>query len=93
MRLLLLGLLVAASPAAAAVPLAQVEARANALEPRVIAWRRDIHQHPELGNREVRTAALVAAHLKRLGYEVREKVGVTGVIGVLKGGKPGGSWR
>lgn len=90
MRMLLLGLLVAASPAAAAVPLAEVEARAKALEPKVIAWRRDIHQHPELGNRETRTAALVAAHLKRLGYEVREKVGVTGVIGVLKGGKPGG---
>jgi amidohydrolase len=82
-------LLLAASPAAAAVPIERVETAANAVEPRVIAWRRDIHQNPELGNREVRTAALVAAHLRKLGFEVREKVGVTGVIGVLKGGKPG----
>src|SRR5262249_4294690 len=52
--------------------------------PQVVAWRRDIHQHPELGNRETRTAALVAAQLKSLGIEVR-----TGVGGVLKGGKPG----
>lgn len=89
MRALLLACVMAAAPAAATVPLARVEAAADALEPRVIGWRRDIHQNPELGNRETRTAALVAAHLKRLGYEVREKVGVTGVIGVLKGGKPG----
>jgi amidohydrolase len=79
-----------ASPATAAVPLAEVEARAEAVEAKVIAWRRNIHQNPELGNRETRTAALVAAHLTRLGYAVREKVGVTGVIGVLRGGKPGG---
>ncbi len=90
MRMLLLGFLVAAAPAAAAVPLDTVTARADAVEPKVIGWRRDIHRNPELGNREVRTAALVAAHLRTLGYEVREKVGVTGVIGILKGGKPGG---
>lgn len=57
--------------------------------PRVIAWRRDIHEHPELSNREVRTGALVAAHLKALGLEVREKVAHTGVVGVLRGGRPG----
>lgn len=91
MRMLLPALLMAATPAAATVPLAAVEQRANAVEAKVIGWRRDIHQNPELGNRETRTAALVAAHLKKLGYEVREKVGVTGVIGVLKGGKPGGT--
>ncbi|MCX7070270.1 MAG: amidohydrolase [Gammaproteobacteria bacterium] len=62
---------------------------ADALEPRVIEWRRDIHANPELGNREVRTAALVADHLKRLGYEVRTGVGVTGIVAVLRGGKPG----
>ncbi len=62
---------------------------ADQIEPRVIAWRRDIHAHPELGNREVRTAALVAEHLKRLGYEVRTGVGVTGVVAVLRGGRPG----
>ena len=55
-----------------------------------IAWRRDIHEHPELGNREVRTAGVVAAHLRALGFdEVREKVAHTGVVGVLRGGKPG----
>lgn len=62
---------------------------ADQLEPRVIEWRRDIHANPELGNREVRTAALVADHLKRLGYEVRTGVGVTGVVAVLRGGRPG----
>lgn len=62
---------------------------ASALQPKLVEWRRHIHQHPELGNREVQTAAYVAAHLRSLGIEVREKVGVTGVVGVLKGGKPG----
>ena len=56
---------------------------------RVVAWRRDIHQHPELGNREFRTSALVASHLRALGIEVREKVAHTGVVGVLRGGRPG----
>lgn len=55
----------------------------------VIAWRRDIHEHPELGNREFRTSKIVADHLRALGIEVREHVGKTGVVGVLKGGKPG----
>ena len=59
------------------------------LEAKVIAWRRDLHQHPELGNREFRTSKIVAQHLKSLGIEVREKVAHTGVVGVLKGGKPG----
>ncbi len=60
------------------------------VEPRVVAWRRDFHQNPELGNREFRTSAIVAAHLKGLGFdEVREKVAHTGVVGVLRGGKPG----
>jgi len=61
----------------------------KAIEQKVIDWRRDIHQHPELGNQEKRTAALVAAHLKKLGFEVREGVAVTGVVATLKGGKPG----
>lgn len=89
MRQLPLAALLLATPAAAAVPLSAVETEADAVEAKVISWRRDIHQHPELGNREVRTAALVAKQLRALGYEVREKVGVTGVVGVLKGGKPG----
>ena len=90
MRQFALAALLMSAPAPAAVPLAKVEAAADAIEAKVIGWRRDIHQHPELGNREVRTAALVAKHLRALGYEVREKVGVTGVVGVLKGGRPGG---
>ena len=59
------------------------------IEQKVIDWRRDIHEHPELGNREVRTAALVTKHLKALGMDVQTNVGVTGVLGVLKGGLPG----
>lgn len=60
-----------------------------AVEKRVIGWRRDIHQHPELSGQEVRTAALVAAHLKKLGMEVTTGVGGHGVVGLLKGGQPG----
>ena len=70
-----------------------IEREAKAVEAKMIAWRRDIHQNPELGNREIRTSALVAEHLKKLGYEVREKVAHTGVVAVLKGGKPGRSSR
>lgn len=55
----------------------------------ITAWRRDLHEHPELGNREVRTSALIAAELKTLGYSVRTGIARTGVVGVLKGGKPG----
>jgi amidohydrolase len=62
---------------------------ARGVESRVVAWRRDIHQHPELGNREFRTSALVAQHLRSLGIEVREKIAHTGVVGVLRGGRPG----
>ncbi|MBK9470913.1 MAG: amidohydrolase [bacterium] len=72
------------------VPLPEINARVDAVAARVVAWRRDIHQHPELANRESRTGALVAAHLKQLGLEVREGVAHTGVVGVLRGAKPGG---
>lgn len=60
-----------------------------AIKPQVIAWRRHIHQYPELSNREVKTAEYVANHLRKLGLEVRTQVGLTGVVGILKGGKPG----
>src|SRR4029450_8482629 len=63
---------------------------AHAVEARMIAWRRDIHANPELGNQEKRTSGLVAQHLKALGYEVREGVAVPGVVGLLQGeGGPG----
>ena len=69
----------------------RIAALTAALEPQVIAWRRDLHQHPELGNREFRTAAIVAEHLRSLGLdEVKTGVAHTGVVGVLRGGKPGG---
>jgi len=59
------------------------------IEPQCIAWRRQLHQNPELGNREFKTAKLVADHLRSLGIEVKEGVAHTGVVGILKGGKPG----
>lgn len=68
---------------------AKMDKLAEKLEPKVIAWRRDFHQNPELSNRETRTAKIVAEHLKSLGLEVREGVAKTGVVGILKGGKPG----
>lgn len=67
----------------------QVRKDAAAIESQLIEWRRDIHQHPELGEQETRTAKLVADHLTRLGMEVRSNIARTGVVGILKGGKPG----
>jgi amidohydrolase len=68
---------------------AEIDRRATQLEGKVVAWRRDIHQNPELGNREVRTAKLVADHLRSLGIAVKTGVAHTGVVGVLRGGRPG----
>ncbi len=68
---------------------AEIAARVERLAPRMIEFRHDIHQHPELSNRETRTAALVATELRRLGLEVRTGIARTGVVGVLRGGKPG----
>ncbi|MGB8194045.1 MAG: amidohydrolase [Chitinophagaceae bacterium] len=67
----------------------RIDAAADKIEPKTIAWRRDFHEHPELGNSEVRTAKIVADHLRSLGIEVKEGVGKTGVVGILKGAKPG----
>jgi len=67
----------------------KINAAADKIEVKCISWRRDIHQNPELGNNEVRTAKLIADHLRTLGIEVKEKVGKTGVVGILKGAKPG----
>lgn len=67
----------------------QISASADKIEPKVIQWRQDFHQNPELGNRETRTAGIVAKHLKSLGMEVKTGVAVTGVVGILRGAKPG----
>jgi amidohydrolase len=67
----------------------KIDSKASSLEAKVVEWRRDIHQNPELGNAETRTAKKIADHLRALGIEVQEGVAVTGVIGILKGGKPG----
>ena len=63
-----------------------VEAGVQAAMPNVVAWRRDFHEHPELGNREFRTAGIIAAHLRELGMEVQTEVAHTGGVGVLRGG-------
>jgi amidohydrolase len=79
---------------ACAVPVAagteaEINAAADKVTPKVIAWRRHLHQNPELGNREVKTAAYVEAHLRKLGLEARTKIAKTGVVGVLRGALPG----
>jgi amidohydrolase len=71
------------------VPLESITSLSNGLSEQVITWRRDFHQNPELSNREYRTAAIVAEHLQSLGMEVQTGIAHTGVVGTLKGGKPG----
>src|SRR5215475_9067242 len=67
----------------------EIRQRAAEIEGKLIAWRRDIHENPELGEQETRTAGLVADHLDKLGLEVKTGVARTGVIALLRGGKPG----
>jgi len=90
---LLAGLGLLATAPAARAQRATLDARISQLaaaeQAKVVGWRRDLHEHPELGNEENRTAALIAAQLKALGMEVQTGVGRTGVVGLLKGGKPG----
>jgi amidohydrolase len=66
-----------------------IEQKAKAVLPKLIEWRRHLHEHPELSNREVKTAEYVATHLKALGLEVQTGVAKTGVVAILRGGKPG----
>jgi amidohydrolase len=68
---------------------AAIDAAADKIEPQTIAWRRDFHEHPELGNREIRTSKIIADYLRSLGLEVKEGVGKTGVVGILRGAAPG----
>ncbi|MGD8476759.1 MAG: amidohydrolase [Burkholderiales bacterium] len=67
----------------------QVDKDIIGIQDRILDWRRDIHEHPELSNRETRTSALVAAHLRELGMEVQTGIAHTGVVGILKGARPG----
>ena len=67
----------------------KISQKSGSLESKVIAWRRDFHQNPELGNREFKTSEKIAAHLRSLGIEVQTGVAKTGVVGILRGGKPG----
>lgn len=67
----------------------KVDKQARDIEQKMIDWRRDLHQNPELSNREFKTSAKVAEHLKSLGIEVQTGIAHTGVVGILKGGKPG----
>jgi amidohydrolase len=91
----LLPLALIAAPAALraqgdAAPLrAEIDRRATLVQPKVVAWRRDIHEHPELSFHETRTAALVAEQLRALGLEVKTGVGGNGVVGLLRGARPG----
>ena len=84
----LLTLLSSATGAQSPLP-AEIDRREKQIASKVVAWRRDFHEHPELGNRETRTAKIVADHLRGLGIEVRAGVAHTGVVGVLRGGRPG----
>jgi amidohydrolase len=68
---------------------AEVAKKADAIENKIIGWRRDFHEHPELGNHEFRTADIIAKHLQSLGIEVKTGVATTGVVGILRGDKPG----
>jgi amidohydrolase len=67
----------------------KINKKADSLESQIIAWRRDFHEHPELGNHEFRTAGIIAKHLQSLGLEVKIGVATTGVVAILRGGKPG----
>jgi amidohydrolase len=68
---------------------ARIDEAAGKIESKTIAWRRDFHEHPELGNREFRTSKIIADHLRSLGMEVKVNVGKTGVVGILRGPRPG----
>jgi len=72
-----------------AAPLAKIDTLADAVEANVVLWRHHLHANPELSNREEQTAAYVAAHLRGLGIEVQTGVAGHGVVGLLKGGRPG----
>lgn len=86
----LLTLLFCFAPSAQSQEIDQdINKAAEGIEKKVIDWRRDFHQYPELSNREFKTAEIIAAHLKTLGMEVQTGIAKTGVVGILKGNNPG----
>jgi amidohydrolase len=86
---IILPILLSSAIGAQSPMLAEIDRFEKQIGSKVVAWRRDIHEHPELGYRETRTAKIVADHLRGLGIEVRAGVAHTGVVGVLRGGRPG----
>src|SRR6185503_6336920 len=84
-----LSLLLCAASALGQTLQAKLSQQAKEIEPKMIEWRRHFHQYPELSNRETKTGARIAEQLKALGIDVTYPVAKTGVVGVLKGGKPG----
>lgn len=89
MKLVVMGMMLAVVSVAQAQTDAEVKAAVDKLSPRMIEIREDLHRNPELGNQENRTAGIIAAELRRLGLEVKTGVATTGVIGILRGAKPG----
>jgi len=81
--------LLLAGTASAAISDQSLEQAARSVDEQVVAWRRDFHQHPELSNREFRTSQKVAEHLTTLGLEVKTGIARTGVVAILRGGRPG----
>ncbi|MFT5143035.1 MAG: amidohydrolase [Rhodothermales bacterium] len=77
------------TPASAQIPADDLPGLVAGVSDEVLAWRRDIHANPELGNQEFRTAGIVASHLESLGMEIHTGIAYTGVLGILRGGKPG----
>ena len=88
-RLLLLSLLFFLQKSYGQDMSAAVATKAGAIQSKLVEWRRHLHEHPELGNREFKTSAFIAEHLKKLGLEVQMNVAKTGVVAILKGGQPG----
>src|SRR5262245_8419029 len=86
--LVLLPATISSQTGGAANPLApEIDRLSQELNPQVVTWRRDFHEHPELGNRETRTSKVIADELRKLGFEVKTNVAYTGVVGVLHGGR------
>ena len=88
-QIVFISMLFICQTAIAQTPRTAIATAADKMEAKIIAWRRDLHQNPELSNRETRTAAIVAKHLQSLGVQVTTGVAKTGVVGLLVGGQPG----